>query len=83
MVSGFLSCFELKLALAELRSATGSLEAYYVLILTYGQALDIVEPAVLLSEGELHVSGGYLLSRGERLEHEGESGQLAAEGLAD
>ena len=27
MVSGFLSCFELKLALAELRRATGSLEA--------------------------------------------------------
>ena len=27
MVSGFLSCFELKSALAELRSATGSLEA--------------------------------------------------------
>ena len=27
MVSGFLSCFELKSALAELRSAAGSLEA--------------------------------------------------------
>lgn len=66
-----------------LRRLYHDLEAYYVLLLTYGQALDIVEPAVLLSEGELHVSGGYLLSRGERLEHEGESGQLAAEGLAD
>lgn len=27
MVSGFLSCFELKLALAELRSTTGGFEA--------------------------------------------------------
>lgn len=30
MVSGFLSCFELKLALAELRRATGSLEAVFL-----------------------------------------------------
>ena len=30
MVSGFLSCFELKLSLAELRSATGCLETVFL-----------------------------------------------------
>ena len=32
MVSGFLSCFELKSALAELRRATGSLEAVFFVV---------------------------------------------------
>ena len=37
MVSGFLSCFELKLSLAELRSATGCLET----VLIYAAPFDV------------------------------------------
>ena len=42
MVSGFLSCFELKLSLAELRSATGCLET--VLAVTLLDNFNIVYP---------------------------------------
>ena len=43
MVSGFLSCFELKSALAELRRATGGFEAVF----TRNVTLDTIPPRIV------------------------------------
>ena len=54
MVSGFLSCFELKSALAELRSATGSLET--VLLTLFHSRVTSQESCALKDRSVISVS---------------------------
>ena len=72
MVSGFLSCFELKLALAELRRATGSLEAVLLALLhtrIAGEEASLLQDGAVLGvdqqQGAGHAAEGYAVATGK------------------